>query len=461
MPEDFPRHRVALAMTAILALTFVSACRRSTGGSSPLLDRTAANTQWTDDAASQWSRRGRCLASAFLAQGYNPDFLPTQKAYMKDRVAAGWALLTAADRETDRRQDRSLLSRWARALPRTVSRFVDLEKYYYPLFMSVERAALDVVDPAKAPEQVLALAFGPDDVWVDSFYAFYKGMAFYDVLTPTESLAHLARFNLMDPYRTFGQMAWTTFRDLKLVDEAGLSRDTATRATRFMLPPLLEQSDPRGQVYHFMGYAARRLGEGAVVGGRAASAMSIYYERYKQDDQQDYFADHAGIAFAEGFEIALNDAAKSGVAARSGDEDAALCAREFTFGPPASQDRGDKIARRDSPAWNCVVVPGVAKYGQPTTWHDSGRRNFRFHGVDASMARRDEVTAKCRAYAFLGFTSFVPATDTKAYQLSAAGKMAYRRPDAVRYQVIHVEGPTEDVAASGVLTLADLRPSVR
>lgn len=412
-------HQIALLL---VAMQMISTCK-STQSNNSKTSAAAKPTQqivWTKDDITNYIRQGACAGYASIISGYSThsysngtqyDHFTFDKSANKQRIDLGLKLLNDAHTEyTDSRQ----LSIWGKLLSSLSPTeylpsaenydWIKLQKYLYPLFQAESTLTIQRDASLTAQEQVSRLSLGRDNIWVDAFAKFFQTIDRPRKLTPLEAYLLVAPFNNYDPFVTLGQMGWSTFRDVRLAD---FKQDrTLVQVTKYLSPVFPQLDDPQGQVYHFWGYAGRRLGEGMFKGHFVSDLMSYYWERVAQDDPEDFFTDAAGKWFAGGIEVALN-----GIAYSQKTKDGTLLSNAQAYWDRHCTTSGTeqfvpKIAGpRTKATFQCLVEPG---YEDPTTGEIRLLPGFN-HVIFLNESRqtlRDEMDLanRCKGYAWLALT---------------------------------------------------------
>jgi hypothetical protein len=225
---------------------------------------------------------------------------------------------------------------------------------------------------------------------------------------------------------------------VKLTDEARLPRDEGSRFTKYILPPLLDKTDPQGQLYHFFGYAARRLGQGRTIGQVVAGGMSKYYEHYKQNDEEDYYADQAGIWFAGGLEHVLEHSSADVTAQQALGSSSLGCRKDMRFAPPLQTPE----SKAKHPL--CVITPGIKS--------EDGHihRSSLPFSIAVSKKSMDETRQMCRAFAFAGFL--------RSIHFPRPGSISpWMYADVVEYKILYpIESGQREVRTTAFLTTEDM-----
>jgi hypothetical protein len=406
----------------LIALQPLSSCKSSLnkGGSNTSSAKSTPQVVWTKDDVTNYIRQGVCAGYASIISGYAThaynngneyDHFTFDKAANKQRIALGLQLLNTAHAEyTTSRQ----LSIWGKLLsslspseyvpsPENYD-WIKLQKYLYSLFQAESTLAIQRDASLTAQEQVSRLSLGSDNIWVDTFGKFFQTIDRPSKLSPLEAYLLIAPFNNYDPFITLGQLGWSTFRDVRLAD---FKHDRSlVQMTKYLSPVFPKLDDPQGQVYHFWGYAGRRLGEGLVMGHIVSDVMSYYWERIAQDDPEDFFTDAAGKWFAAGIEVVLNGIAYS---QKSNDGTLLTTAQTYWDKNCSALAAGQSVPKvagpRSSSTFQCMVEPGYEDAATGEIRMLTGFNHNIFMNESAQTLREEmDIANRCKGYAWLALT---------------------------------------------------------
>lgn len=412
----------ALKTIVLVAILGINSCKSRTDNTSN--QSAAANSAdkiaWTKEDIRKHVISGLCAGKAGIISGYAAhvyqnggefDHFSFDKTASTARINMGLQLLNDAHAEYAASRNLSIWSGLLASLnpaeymptPENYD-WIKLQKYLYSLFQGENKLAIQRDKSLTAQEQLSRLSLGGDSIWVNIFAKFFQTIDSPRPLTPLEAYLLIAPFNNYDPFLTVGQIGWSTFRDVRLADFKA-NRDLV-QVTKYLEPVFPSRSNPAGQVYHFWGYAGRRIGQGVLMGHMVSDLMSYYWEQVAQNDPEEFFTDSAGKWFAGGLEFAL-----SGEDYTKRRDDGTLVSEAKTFWTKncAANTPNPVVPVVSGPNTNanfqCVIEPG---YTNSQTGVESllggFNHNIFFHETAETLREEMTIANRCKGYAWLALS---------------------------------------------------------